>query len=132
MFFQAGAKKEEIVDYCSSAVAGVAWAVLYIYLIGVLIAQGLSVSLSNAIVVCAATIVLCAFHFIVTKRYVLTKVPMMFGALASTFFAGSSKWPALMATLCFGVLLAYLCQLGTCFLNESGHWKLPGEKRKHV
>ncbi|MFP3156115.1 DUF1097 domain-containing protein [Lachnospiraceae bacterium ZAX-1] len=128
LFFLAGAKKEEFLDFCSSAIAGVIWGLIFLYFIGLLISQGLAEPFANAIIIFAATTVLCAFHFIVTKKVVFSKVPMMFGGIASTFFGGGDKWWVLMITLCFGVLLAFLCQCGTYLLDESGHWKLPGGK----
>ena len=123
LFFIAGAKKEEILDFCSSAIMGVIWGLIFIYGIVFLLNNGVSAAIANASIIFLITAVLCAFHFIVTPKILLSKVPMMFGAISSTFFAGADKWPALMVTLCFGILLAYICQCGTLLLNEKGDWK---------
>jgi hypothetical protein len=118
LFFITGANKEDIVDFCSSAAVGVGWAWVFISVIGALAGAGISESLAMGVGVGVPTAALCAFHFIVTRRFVCTKVPMMFGAIACTFFAGADKWLPLVITLCLGVLLAYVCKLGTLVFKE--------------
>jgi hypothetical protein len=129
MFFMTGANKREIIDFCSSAAIGVLWALGFIALIGLLLEAGLPAAVATGLGVCSATSVLCAFHFIVTTKYAFTRVPMMFGAIACTFFAGPDKWLPLMITLCFGVLLAYLCQFGFYLFNPDGSLNLSAFKR---
>ena len=54
------------------------------------------------------TSVLCAVHSVFKPYGLFSSIPMMFGAIASTFFAGADKWLYLMITLCLGVLLGYV------------------------
>ncbi len=132
LFFIAGAKKEDLPGFLTSALAGVAWGCLYLWLIGLLTGAGLPLAVAFGLVLFVCTAALCAFHFIVTNKNVFNKVPMMFGALACTFMQGDiltspHKWWVLILTLCMGVLLAYLCQCGTLLLGEDGRWKFFGK-----
>jgi hypothetical protein len=131
IYFISGAKKEEFLDYSSSAVIGVVWGCIYLFTMGWLIKMGMSAAIAQFFTVTVLTFILCSFHFIVTKGHFFSKIPMMFGALAACFLL--DVWTArerilpLMITLVLGVALAFLCNLGTMLLAETGHWQF---KRK--
>ena len=132
IYFLAGANPREFLEYASSAVAGVAWGCLYLFLLDYLTGMGMFLLLAQFIVVGVVTAVLCAFHFIVTPRVVFSKIPMMFGAIASSFFGDVLATPErilpLMVTLILGLVLAIACNTGTRLLTEDGHWKFRQEK----
>lgn len=134
LYFLAGAKKEDFADFCTSACMGVVWGLIFLWGIGKLMTSfGWIEPFANAANIFFWTAVLCAFHFIVNaKTPVFSKVPMMFGGISSTFMLGAENWWVIMLTLCFGVLLAFLCQCGTLLLDETGHWKFLKEKKTEV
>lgn len=128
LYFIAGAKKEDLLGFLTSAAAGVAWGCLYLYLIGLLMGWGVPAAVAFGLVLFVCTAILCAFHFIVTSKVVFNKVPMIFGALACTFMQGDilvspHKWWVLILTLCLGILLAFACQCGTLLMRPDGRWK---------
>jgi hypothetical protein len=125
IFFLAGAKKEEFLNFSVSAIVGVLWALLYLYLINVLNEMGVPGFLSQGLIVGAVTIVLCAIHF---PLPFCNKIPMMFGAIAFTFITGATAPIAVMITFVLGITLAYICNQGTLFLTEDGKWKLPNNQ----
>ena len=51
LFFIAGAKKEDILDFCSSSIIGVVWGIVFIFGIGHLINKGINEPISNAIII---------------------------------------------------------------------------------
>ena len=102
---------------------GVIWGWIYIFLIGAGIKAGINDVVSNAVVCGVVTVICCAFHFIVTPKTPLNKLPAMFGGIAVCFSTGGTKIVPLMITLVFGSTLALICQEGTRLLTEDGHWK---------
>ncbi len=127
IYFLAGAKKEEFVDFVASAVAGVCWALFYLFCIGKLIGMGLPGAASQGLVVGVLTAVLCAIHFLLPAPF-CTKVPMIFGAIAFSFITGASQPVATMITFALGICLAYLCNYGTKFLTADGDWTFSAAK----
>jgi hypothetical protein len=123
IYFTAGAKKEEFWHYSGSFVAGVAWGLVFLQAIGFLLKQGLSPSLTQTFVVGGLTFVCVAFHFIVTAKTILNKIPAMFGGIAVTFSTGGKHAIPIMITLVLGVALGLLCQYGTKFLADDGRWR---------
>lgn len=121
MYFLAGAKKEEFLDFSLSATGGVIWGIFFIFCIKAITEMGLSVALSNGLVVGILTILLCAIHFILPPPF-CTKVPMMFGAISFTFITGAAQPFITIITFVLGLGLAYLCNMGTRFLDENGDW----------
>lgn len=125
IYFNAGARKEEYFNYCTSAIIGVGWAAIYVYAMGTF--GGLAMmpaAYSNALVIVVITAALCAIHIIVTPKGLFSSIPMMFGAIAATFFAGVDKWLYIVITLCLGISLGYVCGLGFKMMDEHGHWIL--------
>jgi hypothetical protein len=131
LYFISGAKRSEFFDFLSSACMGVVWGLIYIWSIGMTMnAWRLNEAFANGLNILFWTVILCAFHFIVNANTpIFSKVPMMFGGLASTFMLGAENWWVIMITLCFGVLLAYLCQCGTLLLDSSGRWNLAAQEK---
>lgn len=128
IYFSMGAKKEHYADYLSSAAIGVLWAIVSINLISTLIVLGWNDAFATSFIVFVISIALCATHFMLAGKKLFTRIPMIFGAIASTFIFGVDKWPYVLATLTFGITLAYICQLGTQFISETGHFKFTGKK----
>jgi hypothetical protein len=122
IFLNAGGKKEQIPNHLTSALIGVAWGVAYIKIAAFLSIYNLTPSQSISLTVLVLTSVLCAVHGVFKPYGLFCSIPMMFGAIASTFFAGAEKWLYLMITLCLGVLLGYVVISGMRFLDEDGKW----------
>lgn len=135
IYFLSGAKKEEFIPFASSAVLAVLWGWLYLYCSGVLAGMGLPNPVVQFIVVGIVTFIVCAFHFTATTGIVFSKVPMMFGAIASSFLTDVGSNPEkivpLMLTLVLGCVLALVCNAGTYFLTEDGHWSF-GKKEQQA
>jgi hypothetical protein len=126
IYFNAGARKEEYFDYCTSAIIGVGWAAIYVYAMGAFGGLGMMpAAYSSALVITVITVVLCAIHIIVTPKGLFSSIPMMFGAIATTFFVGVDKWLYIMITLCLGITLGYVCGLRFKMVDENGHWIMP-------
>lgn len=133
IYLSGGARTDRFFDTCLSAVAGVAWGIIFIYLDGVLVSKGLDPLIASACSVALVTIALCATHLIFTPQGLFSNIPMMFGAVACTFFVGPEKWFYIMITLCLGVALGFINHSGRKFLDEHGRWKIfqtnkPGRK----
>ena len=130
IFFTAGAQRKEYINYAVSNVVGVLWGLVYLAAI-VAMAKVTGGAVANGVIVGIFTIVLCAFHFIPTGSTWVNKPAAMFGAISCTFWIGGdmSKVIPLMITLVLGVTLGLVCQEGTNFLTEDGHWTLPGKKK---
>jgi len=122
IFLSGGGKKEQIGNHITSAIIGVAWGVAYIKCSSLLSNYDLSPTTSTALTVLVLTSVLCAIHGIFKPSGLFCSIPMMFGAIASTLFAGPEKWIYLMITLPLGVLLGYACIYGSQVLDENGRW----------
>lgn len=120
IYFNGGAKREEFVNYVTSMVMGVLWALVYLYFIDVLGGAGLSVPVTLMLDVGILTIVLCAIHFILTGNIWINKVPIMFGAISMTFSQGGQDLLTIICTLFGGLLLALTCQEGTHVLKKWG------------
>lgn len=123
IYFLAGAKKEEFLDFVSSAVAGVVWALFYLFCIGALLDAGIPGYAAQGLVVGIVTALLCAIHFNMPVPF-CTRIPMMFGAIAFTFITNASHPIATMATFTLGIGLAFWCNYGTRFLDAEGNWTL--------
>lgn len=124
IYLNGGAKGNEMLDYCSSAIIGVLWGIVFVYATRLLNNAGVEASFSASVVVFMATAILCAIHFMCAHIKYLTRIPVMFGAIASTFLAGPDKWFYLMITLCFGIVLGYVNSYGAKFLDTEGRWIL--------
>lgn len=122
IFLNGGGKKEQIGNHITSAIIGVVWGVIYTKCSAFLSGHGMSPTTSISLVVLVLTTVLCAIHGIFKPYGLFCSIPMMFGAIASTFFAGTDKWLYLMVTLSLGVLLGYACIYGTQVLDQDGKW----------
>lgn len=136
IFFLAGAKKSDFLNYACSNVVGVLWGIIFLIVIGKLTSFfGVSVlgtALNNGITVGVLTTICVGFHFCVTSNTIISAVPAMFGAISSTFWIGGdlSKVIPLMITLILGVALAFACQYGVNFLNEEGNWCFKRQNEK--
>lgn len=123
IYFIAGAKRNEYLNFTLSNVIGVLWGALYIAGITWLSDLGLNTILANALPCGVITIVLCAIHFILTPNTFFNKAPAMFAGIAAVFSTGGEKLIPLMITLVLGSTLALICNEGTNFLTEEGRWK---------
>lgn len=129
IYFTAGAQRKEYLNYAVSNVIGVVWALIYLAAI-VALADIAGAAVANGVVVGLFTIILCAIHFIPTGATWMNKPAAMFGAISSIFWIGGDKTKVIPVaiTLVLGVTLGLVCQEGTNFLTEDGHWTLPGKK----
>lgn len=132
IYLNGGAKGVEMIDYCTSAIVGVLWGLVFIYSTKFLDNMGGEATFSASFIVFLVTAALCAIHFLCGPMKYLTRIPIMFGAVASTFFAGPDKWLYLMITLCLGVVLGYVNSYGTRLLDPDGRWILFRAKQKQV
>ena len=124
IYLSGGARADKFADACLSAVAGVVWGIVFIYLDSLFAHQGLHPLVASALSVGLVTIALCATHLLFTPWGLFSNIPMMFGAVACTFFVGPDKWFYIMVTLCLGVLLGFINHSGRKFLDERGRWTL--------
>lgn len=124
IYLSAGASAKKLADACLSAVAGVVWGMAFIYLDALFAHEGLHPLVASALSVGLVTIALCATHLLFTPWGLFSNIPMMFGAVACTFFVGPDKWFYIMITLCLGVLLGFINHSGRKFLDERGRWTL--------
>lgn len=130
IYLTGGAKKENFLDACLSAMAGVGWAVLFLTLGAKFVQLGMQLLWANSLSVLVCTTALCAAHMLLSYKGLFTNIPMMFGAIASTFLIGSDKWPYIMLTLCLGVLLGFVNNSGGRFLDSTGRWVFLARIRK--
>lgn len=124
IYLSGGAKANKFLDSCLSAIAGVVWGILFIYFDALLTSKGMAPLIASAFSVALVTITLCATHLILTPKRLFTNIPMMFGAVACTFFVGPDKWFYIMITLCLGVLLGFINDSGRRLLDDYGRWSL--------
>ncbi|WFU12890.1 DUF1097 domain-containing protein (plasmid) [Rhizobium sp. CB3090] len=122
IFLNGGAKKEEFLGYCSSALLGVGWAAVFIHGIGFGISEGLPPAVSTGLVLFVVTAIICALHLIFTPKGLFSSIPMIFGAVASTFLIGLDKWYLIMPTLLGGILMGYINSLGFKLVDADGRW----------
>jgi len=123
IYFTAGAKKEELMHYSASFVAGVVWGLIFLEAITYLMNLGLGLVATQTLVVGGLTFVCVAFHFIIAGNTIFNKIPAIFGGIAVTFSTGGKSAVPIMITLVLGAALGLLCQTGTKFLTEDGRWR---------
>ena len=124
IFLNGGGKKEQIANHVTSAIIGVAWGTGYIKFAAALAHYNLGPTMPLVLAVLILTSICVAIHNIFKPYGLFCSIPMMFGAIASTLFAGADKWAYLMITLALGVLLGYACIYGTRVLDDEGKWLL--------
>lgn len=149
IYFIAGAKRNELKNFCGSYVVGVLWGMLYLFVMDRLAAAGVPWFLNVGLVVAVLCTVQCAIHFCLPSWLPCNVIPAQFGAISNTFWtsnlslavlgAGESATagfynfgvlPITMITLCTGAVLALICNEGLHFIDaETGRWKLPGKKQ---
>ncbi len=129
IFFTAGASRKEYFNYACSNIMGVIWGVIYLVVITAILPY-VGAALANGLGVGILTIICCSIHFIPTGATWINKPAAMFGAISCTFWVGGDKTKLipLIITLILGVTLGLICQEGTNFLTEDGHWTLPNKK----
>lgn len=128
IYFNGGAKIEEYPHYVVSMLAGVGWGVIYLYFLGAFGAIGVSTQVNLLVIVTIITAICCAFHFCVTGNTWLNKLPIMFGAIASTFSQNGKNLTTIIITLFGGLTVAMIVQQGTKLLDEQGRWSFGGNK----
>ncbi|MEK6418281.1 DUF1097 domain-containing protein [Paraburkholderia tropica] len=132
IFLNGGGKLEQMPNHLTSALLGVVWGLAYIKLSAVLSLLHFASSTALVIAVFIATSVLCSVHGIFKPFGLFCSIPMMFGAIASTFFAGADKWLYVMLTLCLGIVLGYVNISGARFLDENGRWMFLRNRMKRT
>jgi hypothetical protein len=150
IYFTAGAKRSEFINYCCSYVVGVLWGMLYLVVMDRLAFIGWPWWLNVGVVVAALCTVECAIHFCLPAKLPFNVVPAQFGAISMTFWTsnltlavigpGSTAkaafynfkvLPITMITLCTGTLLGLICNEGLHFIDPvTGKWKLPTKSNK--
>lgn len=129
IYFAVGAKASEYFDHCSSAVAGVAWAAVSIWMTSCVESFGLSENATTTLVIFVISVLLCGGHLLLEGRGIFSRIPMIFGSVASILMLGLEKWPYILATLCLGISLGLICQLGRRFLDVTGKWSFSRSSR---
>lgn len=122
IFLNAGGKLGQIPNHVTSAIAGVAWALLYLKVSGTAVLAHVPVPAALGGTVFILTAILCAIHSRVKIFGLFSNIPAMFGGIACTFLAGGEKWAYIMVTMCLGIVLGYINISVTRFLDEDGHW----------
>ncbi|WAG68011.1 DUF1097 family protein [Clostridium estertheticum] len=130
MPYSAGAKRSEYINYSVSAVMGVIWGLIYVYVIAQVGETWPPININMLITTGILTFICCAFHFCVTGKMYINQVAMVFGGISSTLLQGGTKIPAIMITLVLGVTLALICQKGTKLLSENGKWRFFFQKTR--
>jgi len=118
IYFGAGAKPQEFPHFFCSMLAGVIWAYIYLGGISWFVKMGIGVPATMFIVVGVVTIVLCAFHLIITPNTWFNKLPMMFGTIATIFSQNGDNLLTIMITLTGGLIVGLLCTVGTNWLTK--------------
>lgn len=108
IYFGSGAKKEEFGQYFFSMIMGIIWGVVYLKGISYLSGAGVSLTITLFLVVGVVTFVLCALHLVVLGSTWLSKVPMMFGAVAAVFSQNGQNLGSIFVTLAAGLILAVI------------------------
>jgi hypothetical protein len=151
IYFNGGAKREEFFKYCGSYWVGIAWAILYLFIIDRLTAAGVPVWLNFGLVVGIVCTVECGIHFILPENLPFNVIPAHFGAISSSFWCAAltilatgeagrtsiggcynlKAFPILGVTLCTGALLGLVCNEGLHLIDpETGRWKRPAGRKK--
>ncbi len=120
IYFNGGAKREEFLNYVASMIAGILWALVYLYGIGFLTKAGFSFPVTLLLDVGILTIVVCAIHFILIPNTWFNIVPIIFGAIGVTFAQGGKDLLTIGCTMLGGLLLALCCQEGFNVLQKWG------------
>lgn len=149
IYFTAGAKREEFLEYCGSYIVGVLWAMVYLFFMDRLSAMGIPWFINIGVVVAVVCVIQCAIHFNLPSWLPFNKVPAQFGAISNSFWCSNlaiavfgttgstsiggmynfSIFHILMITLVTGTLLGLICNEGLNFIDtETGKWKWPAKK----
>lgn len=105
IFFGVGAPVKLFPNFFFSALSGVLWGLFYLFLIGKMVAAGVSPPAALLIIVAICTFLCVGLHMIVLGNTWFGTVPMIFGGLASTFASGGQNPVAVFGTLVGGMIL---------------------------
>lgn len=108
IYFGSGAKIEEFGHYFFSMITGIIWGVIYLKGIGYLSGAGVNLAITLFLVVGVVTFILCTLHLAVIGSTWLSKVPMMFGAVAAVFSQNGQNLGSIFVTLTAGLILAVI------------------------
>lgn len=117
IYFNAGAKPEELPNYLASALAGVLWAVPFLWFLNFCIAQGASMALAFFLDLLILTIPCVGLHLTFFSNSLFNKVPMIFGGLSMMFSQGGENVIPIAITLAGGLCLAALYTIGGNWLH---------------
>lgn len=127
IYFAAGAQKKDFFSFALSSAWGVLWGKGFLIVMGWLGAFITLPALSDAIVVCALTILCVIIHFFIPEKLFFCQVAACFGGIAVTLMQGGNNMIPLMITLALGVLLGLVCATGATFLTPEGKWASPAK-----
>lgn len=118
IFLAGGGKRENLPGALGSAIAGVAWGAIFLSFQQWIALRGVEPTQAAALSVAIATALLCAVHSLFTIKGLMSNIPMMFGAVACTFFVGLDKWPYTLLTLGFGIVLGYAISFSGSLIQQ--------------
>ena len=118
IYFGAGAKLKEFPHFFCSILSGIAWGLVMLFLIGKFMGAGLGAPMAMFIVVGLCTFICVGLHMIVLGNTVVGKVPMIFGGLAMTFYAGGQNLPYVIASMTGGLILGAAISEGGKYLQK--------------
>lgn len=131
IFFNGGAARKNYIPQMISSIIGVAWGCAMIAVTNGLLHIGVSTVNANALS-CGMLTITCCFMMIFKDRSFINKVPAMFGGISACFSQGGKNIIPICITLCLGVSLGLLCNEGTHFLTEDGHFCWPFQKSEKL
>ncbi|TRZ60990.1 hypothetical protein DZA28_14015 [Pseudomonas alloputida] len=124
IFLSSNASAQRMPDALTSVAVGVAWGGVFVYAGAQLTRTGIEPANATALSVALLTSILCGAHLLLTPKGLLSHIPLMFGAVACVFFIGVERWPAILLTVCLGVLLGGVINASAKLMDERGRWSL--------
>lgn len=143
IYFTAGAKREDFLNFAGSFLCGVLWSMVYLWIMDRLNTLGVDVWVNMSVVVAVICFIECSLHFTVLAKLPISHVSAQFGAICNAFWCSNATVAALGAgstsvggfynfsgfgvlaiTLVGGAFLALVCNEGANFIDaETGAWK---------
>lgn len=123
IYFLAGANRKDLLSFLLCDVLSVGWGVVFLSSITLITGLGVDAFWSTITVVGFLTFLCCVIHLSIPDKYLINKVPMLFGGIACTFSQGGKNLIPLVLTLIIGTLVALIMKEGTNLLNEDGSFR---------
>lgn len=121
IYFGAGAPLKKFPHFFCSMLSGVAWGMVMLFFIGKMVGAGFTAPVAMLVVVGICTTLCVGLHMIVLGNTVVGAVPMIFGGLAMTFYAGGQNLINVIGSLTGGLLLGIAISEGGRLLQKMKH-----------